>query len=111
MGVGTDDQTGAAVAEKADRLFFAGCLAMEIDHDGIGGAAHRTSLQFTVDHRERIVEWRHEDAADGIDNQRALAVPGIDQRGAATRRTLGEIRRTNQPRRALDENQRLALVP
>ena len=60
---------------------------------------------------ERIVERRHEDAADGVDDQRALAALGVDQRRAAARRALREIRRPNQPRRALDEHQRLALVP
>ena len=58
-----------------------------------------------------IVERRHEDAADGVDDQRALAVFGVDQRGAAARRALWKIRRTDQPRRALDEHQRFALVP
>src|SRR5258708_39720439 len=34
MGVGADDETGAAVAEKSDALLFAGRLAMKVDHDG-----------------------------------------------------------------------------
>ena len=58
-----------------------------------------------------IVERRHEDAADGVDDQRALAVLGIDQRRAAARRALWKIRRPDQLRRALDEHQRLALIP
>ena len=36
MGMGADDEAGAAVAEEADALLFAGRLAMEVDHDGVG---------------------------------------------------------------------------
>ena len=60
---------------------------------------------------ERIVERRHEDAADGVDDQRALAVLGVDQRCAAAGRSLRKIRGPDQARRALDEHQRLALIP
>ncbi len=84
---------------------------MEVDHDGIGGLAQRTGLEFAVEHGERIVERRHEDAAHRVDDQSAPAVLGVNQSGAAARRALGKIRRANQPRRALDEHQRLALVP
>ena len=111
MGVGADHQTGAAVAENSDALLFAGGLAMEVDHDGIRSLPQRTGFEFAVDDRERIVERRHEDAADGIDHQRALAVLGVDQRCTAARRALRKIRRANEARRALDEHQRLALVP
>ena len=62
-------------------------------------------------HGEGIVERLHEDAADAVDHQRALAVLGIDQCGAAARRALRKIRRTDQTRCALDEDQRLALIP
>ena len=48
---------------------------------------------------------------DGVDDERALAALGIDQRGAAAGRAARKIRRANQPRRALDEHQRLALIP
>jgi hypothetical protein len=68
-------------------------------------------FSLVVENRERVVERRHEDAADGVDDQRALAVFGIDQRGAAARRASWKIRRPNQFWRALDEHQRLALVP
>ena len=84
---------------------------MEIDHDGIRRRAQRTGFEFAVEDGERIVERRHEDAADGIDDQRALAVLGVDQRRPTARRALGKISRANQPRRALDEHQRLALIP
>ena len=49
MGVGADDETGAAVAEKADALLLAGSLAMEIDHDGIGRLAHYVRTQLHGD--------------------------------------------------------------
>src|SRR5882724_6904060 len=84
---------------------------MEIDHDRVGRTAQRTGFEFAPEYRERIVKRRHEDAADGVDDQRALAVLGVDQRGTPARRTLWKIRRSNQPRRPLDEHQRLALVP
>ncbi len=74
-------------------------------------ARKRTGFEFAVEDREWIVERRHEDAADGVDDQRALAALGVDQRRAAARRALRKIRRANQPRRALDEHQRLALIP
>lgn len=83
MGVGSDHETGAAVAEEADALLFARRLAVEIDHDGIGGLAQRTGFEFAVEDGERIVERRHEDAAQRVDDQRALAVLGIHQCGAA----------------------------
>ena len=46
-----------------------------------------------------------------VDDQRALAVLGVDQGRAAARRALRKIRGPHQARRALDEHQRLALVP
>ena len=84
---------------------------MKIDHDRIHRHAQRAGVELAGDNRERIVERRHEDAADGVDDQRALAVLGIDQRRATAWRAPRKIRRANQPRRALDEHQRLALVP
>ena len=111
MGMGADHEAGAAVAEEADALFLAGCLAVEIDHDRIRRRAQGTGLEFAVKRREGIVERRHEDAADGVDDQRALAAFGVDQRRAAARRADRKIRRPNEPRRALDEHQRLALIP
>src|SRR3984885_2895442 len=111
MGMGADHETGATIAEKADALFFAGGLAVEIDHDGIRRGAQRTGFEFAVEDRERIVERRHENATDSVDNQRALAALGVDQRRATAWRPPRKIRRANQPWRALDEHQRLALIP
>ena len=71
----------------------------------------RAGGELALDRGEGIVERVHENAAHGIDHQRALAVLGVDQRGAAAGRALGVIDRANEARRALDEHQRLALVP
>ena len=111
MGVGADHEAGAAVAEKAHALLLAGRLAVEIDHDGVGRLAQRTGVEFAVDRVEGIVERLHEDAAHGVDDQRALAVLGVDQGRAAARRMARKIQRTDQARRALDEDQRLLLIP
>ena len=60
---------------------------------------------------EGIVERLHEDTAHGVDHERALAVLGIDQGGAAAGRMAWKIQRPDQARRALDENQRFLLIP
>ena len=111
MRVGADHQAHAAVAEKAHRLLLAGRFAMHVDDDGVGGGLERTGREFVLDRGKRIVERVHEDAAHGVDDQRALAVLGADQRGAAAGRALGIVHRPDQARRALDEDQRLALIP
>ena len=73
--------------------------------------AERAGGELAFDRGERIVERVHEDAAHGVDHERALAVLGVDQGGAAAGRAGGIIDRADQARRALDEDQRLALVP
>ena len=109
--MGADHQADAAIDEKAHRLFLTGRLAMHVEHDGVGAGFERAGGEFTLDGSERIVERVHEHAAHGVDHQRALAVFGVDQSGAAAGRALGIIDRADQARRALDEHQRLALVP
>ena len=84
---------------------------MEIDHHRIRRLAQRAGFEFAGQPRKGIVERRHEDAADGVDNKRALAAFGVDQRGATAGRALRKIRGANEARRALDEHQRLALIP
>ena len=84
---------------------------MHVEHDGVGAGLERAGGEFALDRGERIVERVHEDAAHGVDHQRALAVLGVDQSGAAAGRAFGIIDRADQARRALDEHQRLALVP
>ena len=111
VGVGADDEARAAVAEKSHRLLFAGRLAVEIDDDGVGAFRQRAGGELAIDRRERIVERVHVDAAHGVDDEHARAVLGLDHGGAAARRAGGIIDRPDQPRRALDEDQRLFLVP
>ena len=74
MRVRADNEAGATIAEKAHRLFFAGRLAMHINDDGIRTRSQRAGGQFALDRGEGIVERVHENAAHGIDHQRALAV-------------------------------------
>ena len=71
----------------------------------------RTGGELALDRGERIVERLHEDAAHGVDDERARAVLGVDHGRAAPRRAGRIVDRANEPRRALDEHQRLALVP
>jgi len=84
---------------------------VEIDHDRVRRLAQAAGIEFAIEAGERIVERRHEHAADGVDDERALAVPGFDQRRAAAWCPLRKIRRANQPLGAFDEHQRLALIP
>jgi hypothetical protein len=46
-----------------------------------------------------------------FEHERALAVLGVDQGGAAAGRMTREVQRADQARRALDEDQRLLLIP
>src|SRR6478609_2378227 len=111
MGVRADDEAGAAVAEEADALLLAARLAMEVDDDGIGGNAERAGPEFALQRGEGIVERGHEDAAERIDDESMPAVLGLDQGGTAAGRAARIVRGTHQALGALDEHQRLALVP
>ena len=71
----------------------------------------RTGRKFALDRGERIIERVHEDAAHGVDDQHARTVSGFDQRDTAPGRAGGIVDRAKQLRRALDEDQRLLLVP
>ena len=71
----------------------------------------RAGGKLALDRGERIVERVHEDASHGVDDEHARAVARLDQRGAAARRAGRKVDRAQQPRRALDEDQRLLLVP
>ena len=83
---------------------------MHVEDDGVGARFERAGGKLALDRGERIVERVHEDAAHGVDDERALAVLGVDHGGAAAGRALGIIERADQARRALDEHQRLALI-
>ena len=73
--------------------------------------AQRTSRELALDRGKRIVERIHEDAAHGVDDENARAVLGLDHRHAAARRSGRIVDRPDQFRRALDEHQRLFLIP
>ena len=111
MRVGADHQAGATVAEKSHALLLAGRLAVEIHDDGVAGLAQRAGVELARHRGKRIVQRIHEHPTHRIDDQRALAVLGIDQRRAAPRRVPRKIQRPDQPRRAFDEHQRLLLIP
>jgi hypothetical protein len=68
-------------------------------------------IELAADGAEGIVERLHEHPAHGIDDQRPRAALGIDQGGAAAGGVARKIQRSNQTRRALDEHQRLFLIP
>ena len=86
MGVRADDQRDAAVEVMAERLLLARRLGVEVDDDGVGLLAERTGGELAVDRRERIVERIHEDAAHGVDDEHARAVPRDIEAGAAAGR-------------------------
>ena len=111
MGVGADDEAGAAVAEMAEGHLLGGGLGMKIDQHGIAGQAQRAGFELALDDREGIVQHRLDHhAAHGLHDQHALAGGRVDQRGAAAGAALGPVHRPEQVGIALDEDQRLALV-
>ena len=59
---------------------------MEIDDDGVGLFAQRAGGDGGLDGAERIVDRLHEDAAQRIDHQHAMAIAAFDEHGAAPRR-------------------------
>ena len=109
--MGSDDQAGAPVGEIAHRLLFACRFAVKIDNDRVRTGIERAGRQLALDCGKRVVERVHEDPAHGVDHQSPLAVLGVDQRRAAAGRALRKIERSNEARRALDEDQRFALIP
>jgi hypothetical protein len=111
MRVGTDDETGASVAEMAHRLLLARRLAVDVDHDCVRSGLQRAGGELALSERERIVERVHKDAAHQVDREHARAARGLEQHHAAPRRAGRIVVRTDEPRRALDEDERLALIP
>ena len=94
----------------AERLLLARRLGVEIDHDGVGALAQRAGVQLAVDRRERIVERVHEQPAHDVDDEDARAGAGLEQGRAAPGRAGRIVGRAHEPRLALDEDERLALV-
>src|SRR5262245_61552346 len=111
MRVRADHEAGAAVEEMPHRLLLAGRLGMHVDDRSVASAPQRARDQLAVDRAERIVEWIHEDAPHGVDDQYARAVLRFDHRGTAAGRALRKIEWADHTRCALDEDQRLLLVP
>ncbi len=110
MRVRADDEARAAVDEIGQRLLLARGLGVEVDDDGICRLLELAGLEFAVDGAEGIVLFAHEDATDGVDHEHIRAVPGLDERRAATGRPRRHVERTDQTRLATDEDQRLLLV-
>src|SRR5262249_16494353 len=67
--------------------------------------------EFALDGSEGIVEGIHKNTSHDIDHQHMCAVLGLDEGRAATWRAGREIDRTQKPGRALDEYERLLLIP
>ena len=67
--------------------------------------------KLTLDRGERVVERVHEHPPHHVDDEHTRAVAGVDQRGATARRAGRKVDRPQQPRLALDEDQRLLLIP
>ena len=111
MGVGSDHEAGAAVAEIADRLLLARGFAVEIDHHRVHRFLQRACREFGGKARKRIV--------NGVMKTRPIALttsarlPFLVSISAAPRPAC---RSENWPgrwklRRALDKHQSLALIP
>ena len=79
--------------------------------DRVGTRAERARIQLLVDRTKWAIELRHEDAAHGIDDEHFGAAAGFVEPGATSGRTGWIVERAQQTRLALDENERLALVP
>ena len=110
MGVGADDEAGAAVEVVAEGLLLAGRLGVDVDHDGVGRRPERAGGDLALHGGERIVHRVEEDAAHHVDHQHAGAPLRLDHRRRRGRACRGDIRRPHQPRLAGDKHQRLALV-
>ncbi len=106
-----DHEARAAVTVMAHRLLLAGRLGMDVDDDGVGGIPERAGGKLALQRGEGVVERVHEQAAHDVDDEDAGAVARLDERRAAAGRAGGKIDRTQQLRRALNEDQRLLLVP
>ena len=111
MGMGADHRSHRPSIKwpiACFSLVASACMSMMM------ASASRLSGQIDElarDRRERIVERVHEDAAHGVDDQHLGAVARLEQRGAAAGRSIRIVERTDELWRALDEDQRLFLVP
>ena len=110
MRMGAHAKADAAVDEMAERLLLAGRLGVKVDDRGVAARSQRTGREFVFDSRERIVERIHEDAAHHVHDQHFPAVGRLYQIRASPGRALGVVGGADQPRLALDEDQRFLLV-
>ena len=102
MGVGADDEAGAAVDVMAERLFLARRLGVEIEDRDVAAvpAGRRRAPRRCA---ERVVERVHEHAPHQIDDEHPRAARGLEQVGAAPGRAGGVVGGADQARLALDE--------
>ena len=84
---------------------------MDVDDDRLHGAAQRVLGELGVERPERVVGQRHEQAAQHLQDEHALAARGADLGDAAPGRARREVERADDPRLAVDVADQLALVP
>ena len=111
MGVRADDDADAAVDEMRHRLLLAGRLGVEVDEDGVAAWPERAGRDLAARSRRRDRRELHEHAAHDVDDQHAAPLRASIERGAAPRRAGGILAGRISAVLALDEDQRLALVP
>jgi hypothetical protein len=109
--MGADDEGCPAVEVVAEGLLLARRLGMDVHHRGVGDGSERAKGELAVGGGERIVEGVHEDAAEEVDHQDAVALGRVDQAGASPRRSGRVVGGADQPRLPLDEDEGFALVP
>ncbi len=107
--VRADHRGDASVEKPAHRELLGRGFGVKVhEHDRRAGRANAREL--LVDGDERVVERRHEDAAHHVDDADRDAVAFPDVR-AGTGRAGRIVRRSDEPRLAVDEVHHLALVP
>ena len=62
---------------KAERLLLARRLGMEVDQNRVGSLLQAAGGQFRIDGAKRIIEFGHEDAAHGIDDEHVRAARAL----------------------------------
>ncbi len=111
VSMGPDHKTHSAIEIVPERLFLAGRLGMNIDHDCIGLFPKRTRLDFSGDCREGIVKRVHENAPHHIDDKDPRAVACMEQICAPTRSAGRKVGWADQPWLPFDEDKGLTLIP
>ena len=83
--MGADDERDPAIQMMRERQLLAGGLGMHVDDDSLHRAAQRVLGELGVQRPERIVGQRHEQAAEHLQDEHALAARGADLGDAAAR--------------------------